>query len=64
VLAAQHGRQSLPGCCAAGAERGGRRRTSSSVRGSAGFSEAWPQPGQTASASKSCATETMTLTFA
>jgi len=37
---------------------------SSSVRGSAGASEAWPQPGQTASASKSCATEMMTLTLA
>ena len=52
------------GCRAADGGRGGRRRTSSSVRGSAGASEAWPQPGQTASASKSWATEMMTLTLA
>ena len=38
--------------------------SSSSVRGSAGFSDAWPHPGHTASASWSDAIETITETFA
>jgi len=37
---------------------------SSRVRGSAGFSDAWPQPGHTACASCSLASEVITLTFA
>ena len=38
--------------------------SSSHVRGSAGFSDAWPQPGHTASALCSLAIEVITLTLA